>query len=162
MLLKNSRANPIHTRLRRGDSNRGFTLLELMIVILIIGLILTIFLNTDMFGRVDETKVKTTKVSIHKIENALNLYKLDNGSYPTTEQGLKALVKKPELDPVPKNWRTTGYLKSLTQIKDPWGRPFEYRSPGEHGKFDVFSKGSDENSDKDDITSWDKGEDKAP
>ena len=157
MLMQTTRE--IHTPAARPGTrfSSGFTLLELMIVILIIGLILTVLLNTGVFDRFEDAKVSITKTNIAKIKEALDMYKLDNGDYPTTEQGLAALIKKPEIDPIPKKWRTQGYINDA-QLKDPWGNAFQYLYPGEKNKEknlpDIYSLGKDATSDKDDIGNW--------
>ena len=137
--------------------NLGFTLIELMVVILILGLLAGI-IAPRLIGRTDEAKQTKAKVQIENLSTALKLYKLDNGSYPTTEQGLQALVQPPETGNTPKNWRQGGYLEKGKVPKDPWGNEFIYLSPGTHGDFDIISYGADgvpggEGKDKD-INSW--------
>ena len=124
------------TRLRSG----GFTLIEVMVVVVILGVLAAIIVPRIM-GRPEEAKRTKAQVDIKAIEGALNLYKLDNGFYPTTEQGLEALVKKPETVPLPRKWKEGGYLARLSN--DPWGRPYKYLSPGDHGEFDLYSFGAD-------------------
>lgn len=136
---------------------RGFTLIEIMIVIIILG-ILAVYIGPKIMGRPGQAKQVKAKVDIAALETALKLYKLDNGSYPATEQGLLALVEKPETGNVPKNWRTEGYLDKGRVPKDPWGNDFVYLSPGVHGDFDIISYGADgvpggEEEDKD-INNW--------
>jgi general secretion pathway protein G len=116
----------------------GFTLIELMVVVVILA-ILAAFVVPMVMDRPDEARIVKVKQDIASISSALNLYKLDNFRYPTTEQGLEALVKKPTTEPVPLNWKP--YLKQLP--KDPWGRPYLYVSPGEHGPFDLYTLGAD-------------------
>ncbi len=135
----------------------GFTLIELMVVIVILG-ILTAIIAPRIIGRTDEAKVTEAKVQIKNFETALKLYKLDNGTYPTTEQGLEALVAKPTTGIIPKNWREGGYLETKKIPLDPWGNPYVYISPGLHGDYDIISYGADgvrggEGFDKD-IESW--------
>lgn len=117
---------------------KGFTLIELMVVVVILA-ILAAFVVPMVMDRPDEARIVKAKQDIASISSALNLYKLDNYRYPTTEQGLEALVQKPETEPVPQNWKP--YLKQLP--KDPWGRPYLYVSPGEHGDFDLYTLGAD-------------------
>lgn len=117
---------------------RGFSLIEIMVVVVILG-ILASFVVPRIMSRPDEARVVKAKHDVLAIENALDLYRLDNGFYPTTEQGLEALVKKPTTSPEPKNWKI--YLKTLP--KDPWNRDYLYLNPGEHGEIDVFSYGAD-------------------
>ena len=119
-------------------AQRGFTLIELMVVVVILA-ILAAFIIPNVMDRPDEARVVKAKQDLSSISAALKLYKLDNFVYPTTDQGLEALVKKPESDPVPPNWRP--YLQRLP--KDPWGRDYLYLQPGEHGEFDVYTLGAD-------------------
>jgi len=136
----------------------GFTLLELVIVIAILSLLAAI-IAPKMMGRADDAKIADAKVQIRNLETALKLYKLDNGSYPDTEQGLEALIEKPTTGNVPKQYREGGYLEQKKIPLDPWGNPYIYVSPGIHGDFDILSYGSDGKeggAGKDaDITNWD-------
>ena len=125
----------------RFDS-RGFTLIELMVVIIILG-VLAIYIGPKIMGRPEEAKQVKARVDISALETALKLYKLDNGVYPSTDQGLQALVQKPETGNIPKKWREGGYLEKGKVPKDPWGNEFVYLSPGAHGDFDITSYGSD-------------------
>lgn len=118
----------------------GFTLIEVMIVIVIMGIMASLIVPKIM-GRPDEARVVASKQDIASILQALKLYKLDNHRLPSTEQGLQALVTKPSSPPVPSNWKSDGYLDRLP--KDPWGNPYQYLSPGLNGDIDVFSFGSD-------------------
>ena len=124
----------------KNRNNRGFTLIEIMVVILIIG-VLAALIVPKVMSRPDEARITAAKQDIATISQALNLYKLDNGRYPTTEQGLMALVKKPTVSPIPINWKNEGYLDRLRN--DPWGTPYQYLQPGVHGAFDLFSLGAD-------------------
>ncbi|MBU0622753.1 MAG: type II secretion system major pseudopilin GspG [Gammaproteobacteria bacterium] len=119
---------------------KGFTLIEVMVVILIIG-VLAALVVPKVMSRPDEARITAARVDITQITQALNLYKLDNGRYPTTEQGLAALVKKPTTEPIPNNWKSEGYLDRVP--KDAWGTPYQYLQPGMHGAIDVFSFGAD-------------------
>jgi general secretion pathway protein G len=118
----------------------GFTLIEIMIVILIMGIMASL-IAPKIMGRPDEARIIASKQDIGSILQALKLYKLDNQRLPSTEQGLQALVTKPTSIPVPSNWKSEGYLDKLP--KDPWGNPYQYLSPGLHGDIDVFSFGAD-------------------
>lgn len=121
----------------------GFTLIELMIVIVIIGILATLLVPRIM-DRPEEARRIKAKTDIKTIESALKLYKLDSGSYPTTDQGLEALIVKPESDPVPRKWREGGYLEGSSAPKDPWGNPYYYTCPAEDGKdFEIIAYGSD-------------------
>lgn len=137
--------------------NRGFTLIEIMVVIIILG-ILAGLLVPRIIGRPEEAKQVKAKILIEGLDTALKLYKLDNGMYPDTAQGLQALVEKPETEPVPKIWRKGGYLEKSKVPSDPWGNEFIYLAPGVHGDFDIISYGADGipgGEDKDrDISSW--------
>src|SRR4030067_2382078 len=106
-------------------NNKGFTLIELMVVVLILG-ILAAVIAPRIIGRTDEARVTEAKVQIKNLETALKLYKLDNGLYPTTEQGLEALVEKPATGVIPRNWRQGGYLEKKRIPADPWGNPYLY------------------------------------
>jgi general secretion pathway protein G len=118
---------------------KGFTLIEIMVVVVILGILATIVVPKIM-GTPDQAKIVKEKQDILAIQSALQLYKLDNGVYPTTDQGLQALVSQPTASPVPENWKTGGYLQQLP--KDPWGRPYQYLNPGEHGEIDIFTNGA--------------------
>ena len=122
--------------------NRGFTLIELMVVIIILG-ILAMYVAPKIMGRPGEARQVKARLDIQNIESALKLYKLDNGIYPTTEQGLLALVEQPETGTVPRKWKTGGYLEKCRVPKDPWGNDFVYLSPGLKGDFDIISYGLD-------------------
>lgn len=125
---------------RKQSRQRGFSLIEVLVVLVIITLLIGI-VAPQMLGSADKARIDSVRAEFRQIELALDMYKLDNFDYPTTEQGLRALVEKPSLDPVPRNWKTDGYLKSLP--KDPWGNEYRYLSPGEHGRYDIYSLGSD-------------------
>ena len=120
-------------------SKRGFTLLEIIVVVAIIA-ILAAYIAPKVAGRVDDARISKAKSDIRVLESSLELYKLDNFVYPSGEQGLDALVNKPSGEGT-RNWREGGYIKKLN--KDPWGNPYQYQYPGSNGEFDVFSLGSD-------------------
>lgn len=122
--------------------NRGFTLIELMVVIVILGILASLIVPRIM-GRPEEARRTKAKVQIQSLETALKLFNLDNGFYPTTEQGLQALVAAPTVGRVPKDWRKGGYLEKGKVPKDPWGNDFVYLCPGVHGEFDLLTYGAD-------------------
>jgi len=118
----------------------GFTLIEIMVVVVILG-ILAALVVPQVMSRPEQAKVTVAKGDIKAIAAALDMYKLDNFAYPSTQQGLEALVTKPSGNPQPKNWNRDGYLKRLP--KDPWGNEYQYLSPGTRGQFDLYSFGAD-------------------
>jgi len=122
--------------------NQGFTLIELMVVIIILG-ILAMWVAPKIMSRPGEARQVKARLDIQNLETALKLYKLDNGSYPGTEQGLQALVEMPEAGTIPKKWKKGGYLEKGRVPKDPWGNDFIYLSPGLQGDFDIISYGAD-------------------
>ncbi len=122
--------------------DRGFTLIEIMVVIIILG-ILAMYVAPKLMGRPEEAKQVRARMDIQALETALKLYKLDNGVYPSTEQGLQALVQRPETGVIPKKWRAGGYLEKGKVPKDPWGNDYIYISPGLKGDFDLLSYGAD-------------------
>ena len=124
-------------RLRHAAS-RGFTLIELMVVLVIIGLLAALIVP-NVLDRADDARLTAARTDVSNIMQSLKLYRLDNQRYPTGEQGLQALVTKPTTTPVPSNWRP--YLEKLPQ--DPWGQPYKYLNPGLKGEVDVFSLGAD-------------------
>ena len=124
----------------RHTPSRGFTLIEVMVVIVILG-VLAALVVPRVLSRPDEARVVAAKQDIASIGQALKLYRLDNQRYPSAEQGLQALVTKPELAPLPPNWKPGGYLERLP--KDPWGNAYLYVNPGLHGDIDVMSLGAD-------------------
>lgn len=119
---------------------RGFTLIEVMVVVVILG-ILAALVVPKIMGRPDEARVIKARQDVQAIEAALNLYRLDNHAYPSTDQGLQALVEKPSGEPAAPNWKAGGYLDRVPQ--DPWGRPYQYLNPGLHGEVDIWSYGAD-------------------
>lgn len=134
----------------------GFTLIEIMVVVIIIGLLAAVVLP-NVLGVADDARVTKAKADIRGLESQLENYKLDNFYYPTTAQGLEALVSKPAGDPQPKHYRAGGYIKSLPT--DPWGNPYQYLSPGAHGDVDIFTYGPDgvAGGDGEDIGNWNLG-----
>ena len=120
--------------------NTGFTLIEVLVVVAILGILAAIVVPRIM-DRPDEAKRVAAKADIGAIVQALKLYRLDNGFYPSTDQGLAALAQRPTTQPVPNNWKQGGYLERLP--KDPWGGDYQYLNPGTHGEIDVFSLGAD-------------------
>lgn len=138
-------------------NQQGFTLIEILVVLVIIG-ILAGYIGPKIMGRPEEAKRTKAGMQIQAIETALKMYKLDNGTYPSTEQGLQALVDPPASGKLPPKWRDGGYLDKRKVPKDPWGNDFVYLSPGVYGDFDLSSYGSDgeaggEGNDAD-INSW--------
>lgn len=130
-------------RVAAGKGQRGFSLIELMIVIVILGLLASMLVPKIM-DRPNEARVTKCKMDMKALDSALKLYKLDTGRYPTTEQGLQALITKPETRPVPRNYRKGGYLDATTAPVDPWGYEYIYRSPGEDDRpYELISLGAD-------------------
>lgn len=126
--------------INRRHNDNGFTLLELMVVVVILS-ILALVIVPRIIDRPDQARIARVQSDIAVLENALKLYKLDNNRFPTTEQGLRALIEKPSRDPVPLNWATNGYVDRLPN--DPWGNPYQFLSPGVKGEIDLFSYGAD-------------------
>ena len=118
----------------------GFTLIEVLVVVVILS-ILAALIVPKIMDRPDEARIIAAKNDIRATISALKLYRLDNGAYPSTEQGLGSLVKKPEAGDIPRNWKSGGYLDRLP--KDPWGVEYQYLNPGVQGEIDVFSLGAD-------------------
>ena len=134
---------------------RGFTLLEILVVVVILGILASLVLP-NFLGRTDQARTIAARHDIQTLVGVLKLYKLDNGFFPSTAQGLQALVTKPDSDPVPRNWKQP-YIEQLP--KDPWDRPYQYLNPGVHGAIDVFTLGADGESggedSNEDIGNWD-------
>ena len=127
-----------HLKAIRHAASRGFTLIELMVVLVIIG-VLAALIVPNVLDRADDARVTAAKTDIANINQALKLYRLDNQRYPTAEQGLQALVAKPTTGPAPQNWKP--YLEKLPN--DPWGNPYQYLNPGVKGPIDIMSFGAD-------------------
>lgn len=125
---------------RRRPADAGFSLLELMVVVVILS-ILALVIVPRVIDRPDQARAARALSDIAAIVAAVNLYRLDNFRYPTTEQGLEALVTRPTSEPQPQNWAGNGYMDRVPT--DPWGRPYQYLQPGVHGDFDVFTYGAD-------------------
>ncbi len=125
---------------RNRTAQGGFTLIEVMVVIVILGILAAVVVPRIM-DRPDTARIAKVKQDIRTLESALNLYKLDNFTYPSTDQGLEALVKKPSGEPEPRNWKEGGYIDRLP--KDPWGNDYQYLNPGVHGPIDIYSLGAD-------------------
>ncbi|WP_257284412.1 type II secretion system major pseudopilin GspG [Endozoicomonas sp. SESOKO1] len=137
-------------------AEQGFTLIEIMVVVVILG-ILAAMVVPKILSRPDQAKVTVARADIEAISQALELFRLDNGFYPTLDQGLEALIQKPSSPPEPRNWNPEGYLKKVPL--DPWGNPYMYLQPGSHGKYDLYSFGANgreggEGPDAD-IVNWD-------
>ena len=139
-------------------NTQGFTLIEIMVVLVILG-ILAGLIVPRIIGRPDEARQMKAKIQIQSLETALQLYKLDTGNYPGTEQGLSALVEAPSTGELAKSWREGGYLEKGKVPKDPWGNDYIYLSPGTHSDFDLISYGADGTGGGDgkneDINNWD-------
>lgn len=133
-------APPAQFARRLARTMRGFTLIEVMIVVLILGVLAAVIVP-NVLDKPDQARVAAAQSDIRTISQALKLYKLDNGQYPSTDQGLKSLVQKPQGNPPANNWKTGGYVERLP--KDPWGSDYQYLYPGVKGEFDLYSLGAD-------------------
>lgn len=126
-----------------GKRAKGFTLIEIMVVVVIIGILIGL-VAPNVLGRIDKARVTAAKADLATLDQALEMYRLDNRTYPTTDQGLEALVAKPGGDPEPKNWNPEGYLKKKQLPLDPWGNQYQYVAPGQEGRaYDLYSFGAD-------------------
>lgn len=130
------------------QAQEGFSLLEVMVVLVILGLLMGI-VAPNLLGNVEDARIKTAKLDMSNVEKALSLYKLDNAFYPTSEQGVEALVTKPAGTPEPKNYKKDGYMPNVPT--DPWDNEYQYIAPGENGPFDLYSLGPDGTESEDDI-----------
>jgi general secretion pathway protein G len=158
MRSRQPRWNSLASRMsRKASRDSGFTFIEIMVVVAILAILAALVVPRIM-GRTDDAKRTAAKVQIRNIEGALQLYKLDNGVYPSTEQGLKALIEKPSVGVVPKKWKLGGYLQKLPE--DPWGNPYKYLSPApaQRGDYEIMSLGTDGETGGEgvnaDITNW--------
>lgn len=149
-------SSPSHVQRRWRD---GFTLMEMLVVVLLIGMLMTL-VGTRLFSRLDESKITIADSKLQKLAQQLELYKLDNGRYPTTNQGLAALVSEPVEEPRPRRYPPGGYARKA-DLLDPWGTPYEYLQPGSHNSYsyDLFSLGPDGAQGGDDVTNWDESTD---
>ena len=136
----------------RSLTQTGFTLIEVMVVVVILSILASIIVPKIM-DRPEQARITKAKSDIRAIEAALSIYKLDNFSYPTTDQGLEALVTKPAGRPEAKNWKAGGYVDRLPA--DPWGNDYLYLSPGSHGAIDIYSPGPNPHAEDDNIGNWD-------
>jgi general secretion pathway protein G len=134
MTASRARRRPLRSRVA------GFSLVEILVVLVIMGLLISVVAPT-VLNRADEARVQKAQADFKAIETALKIYRLDNYVYPTTEQGLEALVTPSTLDPEPRNFKAGGYLAEVPV--DPWGRPYLYLSPGERGEVDIYTLGAD-------------------
>ncbi|WP_372835208.1 type II secretion system major pseudopilin GspG [Puniceibacterium confluentis] len=139
-LMKRYRAIDREKRAKGRVSDAGVTLIEMMVVLVIIAVVAAMIVP-NVIGRPDEARVTVAGTDLKTISGALELYRLDNRVYPSTSQGLAALVARPSAPPIPENWAADGYLDVLPE--DPWGNPYVYRSPGEASAFDLISLGAD-------------------
>ncbi|GAA4344969.1 type II secretion system major pseudopilin GspG [Kangiella taiwanensis] len=121
---------------------KGFTLTEILIALAIVAIMGT-FVTLSLMGNVDKANLQKLKGDLNTLKTALNSYKIDNGFYPSTEQGLDALIRRPTSDPIPQNYQSSGYLGSSAVPKDPWKRDYIYIYPGQYGDFDLYSLGND-------------------
>jgi len=139
-MMQKKMKHRVETMRKTPCNQRGFTLIEVMVIVVILGILAAVIVPRIM-DRPDEARIKKAQMDIGTLENALQLYKLDNFFYPSTDQGLEALIAEPAGSPEPKKWRQGGYIERLS--KDPWGNPYQYLNPGVHGSIDIYSLGAD-------------------
>jgi len=137
--------------MKNNRKQKGFTLIEIMVVVVILG-ILAAAVVPKIMSRPEQARIEKAKHDIAALESALNIYKLDNYQYPSTDQGLESLVTKPSGSPQPRNYKSGGYIKKLN--KDPWGKDYLYLFPGTHTELDLYSLGPDGQPSEDDIGNW--------
>ena len=136
-------------RINPGNRRQGgFTLIEVMVVVVILG-ILAAFVVPNIMGEPDKARILKAKSDIRSMENALDMYRLDNHRYPTTDQGLEALVERPDTGPEPQDYKQGGYMDRIPE--DPWGNDYRYLQPGEHGEVDIWTLGADGESGGEDV-----------
>ena len=143
--MERTHSLPLPASRTRPSRKKGFTLLEMVAVVAIIGVLMTL-VGTQIAAQLDKANVQATKAKISSVSQALELYRIDNGRYPTTEQGLQALITKPTTNPEPKRYMAGGYIKSRANLMDAWDNDLQYASPGQHNPrgFDLWSLGSDQ------------------
>ena len=137
--------------MKNSRKQKGFTLIEIMVVVVILG-ILAAAVVPKIMSRPEQARIEKAKHDIAALESALNIYKLDNYQYPSTDQGLESLVTKPSGSPQPRNYKSGGYIKKLN--KDPWGQEYLYLFPGTHSELDLYSLGPDGQPSDDEIGNW--------
>jgi len=147
-----------HNKISINPARSGFTLIEIMVVVFIIGILLAI-VAPKLISRTDDARVVEAKAQIKNFDTALKLFKIDNGFYPSTEQGLEALIGPPSSGEIPKNYKQGGYLEKKKVAPDPWGNPYVYISPGMQDEYDIVCYGADGAPGGEgynaDITNWD-------
>jgi general secretion pathway protein G len=148
--------NKINQQIKAKNKQRGFTLLEVMVVVVVIGLLGSVVVQ-NLMGNMDTAKLQKAVQDINGLETSLSMYKMDNYKYPNTEQGLEALVEETDIEPLPRRFPNGGYVKRLPA--DPWGNEYQLLNPGENGDIDIFSLGPDgEQGTEDDIGNWNLGD----
>ena len=148
--------NKINQPIKARNKQRGFTLLEVMVVVVVIGLLGSVVVQ-NLMGNMDTAKLQKAVQDINALETSLSMYKMDNYKYPSTEQGLDALVEETDVEPLPRRFPNGGYVKRLPD--DPWGNEYQLLNPGENGDIDIFTMGPDgEPGTEDDIGNWNLGD----